>query len=153
MLPLLTSGDVLLTRRNGPDLRLSIAPDEPTTPSGVDEPTAAMPADMPGGDTDIPEVSDAIDAVDDGDARRGSSDPVLIELGALLAGLVRVADRRRLATMLASACPWMVDLPPAARRRFVAEVAASAAPDDDDLRGPGDVLDQWRQTSQMFVRA
>lgn len=127
--------------------------DETTDPVRSTDAEHTLNPDAPAPETDVPEVTDAIDAdVEAGNARRDLSDPVAIELGAILAGLVGVADRRRLARVLTAACPWMSDLPPAARRRFVAELADSAAP-NEDLRGPGDVLDQWRRTSQVFARA
>lgn len=140
VLPLLDAGAVILTRRNAPPLRLTLADRE----DQADMAAGVFPSQAGNGAS-----AGATLAVSN-----GTLDASATELSTLLAALLSMVTVKQLATALLATCSWMVQLPPAARRCAVAEVAASIPTADDGAitRGPGPVLTQWRTRSATFAR-
>ncbi len=95
VLPLLETGPVLLTRRQGEAIVLSLATESTPTPTesaSKPSPTAADPD---------------------------------VDLATLLNQLLPAVSAQQLAQSLGGSLPWMADLPPAARRAMVDEVIAT----------------------------
>ncbi len=159
VLELLDDGDVILTRRGAPPLRLSLA-DAPRT-SSDDASTAAAPAlspvepaeAAPAGPGESPAEAPVLPVAPSAPATSGAAslDEAAEDLLDRLALLGARARAGSVPHVLAQALPWFSWLPPAAGRQAAGQIVSALAA-EQPRQELGSVLTRWEHTAQVFRR-